>query len=85
MCEIDDLRSKLEKLAPQSEEAQKINQLIQAINESIHPHILKSTRSEILEQEISSAKQKLWVRLAMALGGRLAIVDGDHGLASHVG
>jgi hypothetical protein len=33
-----------------------------------------ATRSGILEEDISMAKQKIWVRLIMALDGGLALV-----------
>jgi hypothetical protein len=33
-----------------------------------------ATRSGILEEDISMAKQKIWVRLTMALDGGLALV-----------
>lgn len=73
MGEIDDLRSELEKLSPLCDEAQEITQRTQEINDSMERILSRVTRSGILEPEISVAKQKLWVRLAMALGGGLAI------------
>jgi len=73
MGAVDDLRSELEKLSPLCDEAQEITQRTQGINDSMERILSRVTRSGILEPEISVAKQKLWVRLAMALGGGLAI------------
>lgn len=87
MGEIDDLRSELEKLSPLCDEAQEITQRTQEINDSMERILSRVTRSGILEPEISVAKQKLWVRLAMALGGRTrdwSRSDGDHGLAPYM-
>jgi hypothetical protein len=74
MIELDTMQSKFDKLAPQSDEAHRIGQQIQMIKERIENSFSGAKQSGILKQELSMAKQRLSVRLAMALGGGFALV-----------
>lgn len=78
MAELDMMKSKLEELAPIGVEAGRTRQRIRTLEEEVEKHfrdeLIKANQSGIRKREMLTAKKRLWVRLAMALCGGLALV-----------
>ncbi|OJJ55048.1 hypothetical protein ASPSYDRAFT_135531 [Aspergillus sydowii CBS 593.65] len=78
MAEVDVMKSELEELAPLGVEAGRRRQRIHTLEEEVEKHfrdeLKKANQSGIRKREMLMEKNRLWLRLAMALCGGLALV-----------
>lgn len=78
MAEVDEMKSELEELAPLGVEAGRRRQRIHILEKEVEKHfrdeLKKANQSGIRKREMLMEKNRLWLRLAMALCGGLALV-----------